>query len=155
MKKRSQLAAVLALIGLMAIGGLAVAPETDAAQNGLADVSAVSCPVVAMKHWQASSRQEKLAFLFGLASMLELERSWQQGQELPVDRSINQSWVRGFAGKTIGDIADALDAYAANNPDKQDEPVLRALGRMYVRPALTPAELKAAGDRYERIKRSR
>jgi hypothetical protein len=152
MRKFAQSIAIAALVGAVSLGCLAAAPQARAERTELADVSAVNCPVVRLNHWQASTRTEKLAFLFGLVSMLELERHWQQGQPLPIERSINQSWVKGFTGKTLGEIADALDDFAAKNPDRLEMPVLVAIGRLYVRPSLTPAERKAAGDRYEQIR---
>lgn len=130
-------------------------PGLQSARADLADVSAVSCPVLTLKHWQASSDNEKMAFLLGLASMLELERWWQNDQPLPISSSITQSWVRGLAGKTLGQMAAALDDYVAKHPDRLDESVLRTLGRMYVRPVLSPAEKKDAGDRYEQIRNRR
>ncbi|MDL2279220.1 hypothetical protein LJC15_00965 [Desulfovibrio sp. OttesenSCG-928-G11] len=146
-------AACAVFAAALAIGGLCAVPQTASAD--LSGVSAVSCPVLTLKHWQASTEKEKMAFLLGLASFLELERWWQHDQPLPVSRSITQSWVKGLAGTTLGQMATALDAYVEKHPDRLDEPVLKVLGRMYVRAALSPAEKKEAGDRYEQIRRSR
>lgn len=137
----------------LVIGSLCAVPQKASA--ALSDVSAVSCPVLTLKHWQASSENEKMAFLLGLASFLELERWWQHDQPLPVSRSITQSWVKGLAGTTLGQMATALDSYVEKYPDRLDEPVLKVLGRMYVRAAMSPAEKKEAGDRFEQIRRSR
>lgn len=142
-----------ALCAALALGGLFLSPAPGKAD--LSRASAVSCPVVKLKHWQASGQNEKLAFLFGFATMLELERDWQHGQALPISRSINQSWVKGLSGKTLGDIAGAIDAYVEKHPDRLEEPVLKVIGRMYVRPALSPAERREAGDRYEQIRKGR
>jgi len=141
------------LTAALALGGLCLVPAPGKAD--LADVSAVSCPIVRLKHWQSSGDKEKLSFLFGIASMLEMEREWQNGQPLPVSRSIVQPWVKALSGKTLGQIAEALDAYIKQYPDRLEEPVLKALGELYVRDALSPKERQEAGARYRQVKELR
>lgn len=145
----------LVLTGTVAMGALAVLPATSSAADTLESVSAVSCPLVTMKHWKASDRDEKLAFLFGFASMLEMEKEWQGGKPLPIDKSIAPSWVRGLSGKTLGQLCDALDEYAAKYPDALEISVVEVLGRLYVAPQLTATEKKVAGAHYRQLVRNR
>lgn len=140
------------LAGIMAVSGLVVSPSLSPAAEELSSVQATSCPSVLLKHWKASTRQEKLAFLFGFVSMLEMEKEWQAGRNRSIRDSITPSWVRGLSGKTLGELSDALDGYIAENPDKLDASVLGTLGRMYVAPQLSNAERKEAAARYRQIK---
>ncbi|MDR0339077.1 MAG: hypothetical protein LBH65_02235 [Desulfovibrio sp.] len=151
MKKALKISTVAAFLVVMCLGGVMSAPGKAGTENELSTVRAVECPVVLLKHWRASSDEEKLAFLFGLASMLELERGWQGTAPLPVSRSMAACWGRGLAGVTLGDMAGALDKYAVEHPDQLEEPVLKVLGQMYVSPSLTAAERREAGQRHRQI----
>ncbi|MDL2316678.1 hypothetical protein LJC59_06320 [Desulfovibrio sp. OttesenSCG-928-A18] len=136
--------------------GLFQAPRPGlAAETRLAKVEAVHCPMLRLEHWKASSDQEKMAFLFGFATMLEIEREWQGSVPVPLDRSLNSSWTRGFAGVTIGQMRDALDRYVTEHPDQLDKSVVWALGRMYVRPKLSAAEHAVAGERVKAIRQAK
>lgn len=147
---RNSLALVLA--SAVAFGAVALAPVQSNADQRLASVQAVSCPSVQLKHWKSSSQHEKLAFLFGFATMLEMEKEWQGDKPLTIGYSITASWVRGLAGKTLGDLSKALDDYIAQHPDDTESSVIGVLGRIYVSPALTPAEKEEARAHYRQIK---
>ena len=118
----------------------------------IAEVKAVSCPAVMLDHWRNSSRDEKLAFLFGFASLLEMEKEWQGKQPLPIRQSIIGSWIRGLDGVTLGQMSDAIDAYAARHPEQMELSVLEVLGSIYVRPKMTQAEMVEAEKRVREIK---
>ena len=145
----------LVLASTVAFGAAALLPSKSDAAERLASVSAVSCPAVQLKHWKVSTKQEKLAFLFGFATMLEMEKEWQAGAPLSISHSIASSWVRGLSGKTLGDLSNALDQYVAQNPDKMENTVVGVLGRLYVAPAMSQAEKNEARLRYEQIKNNK
>lgn len=121
--------------------------EVDApeAQSG-------SVPVVTLEHWRDSTPNERYAFLIGFVTMLEMEKEWQGDKPLTIGYSITASWVRGLAGKTLGDLSKALDDYIAQHPDDTESSVIGVLGRIYVSPALTPAEKEEARAHYRQIK---
>ena len=122
--------------------------EAASRQEKIERISAVNCPAVRLSHWQNSSEQERFAFLFGLVTMLEVEREWQGSKPLPVNRSTVGTWSRGLAGVTLKAMDTALAEYIAANPDKLDMPVVEALGRIYVRPEMSDSELALARSRY-------
>lgn len=148
----TRLPLALVLACAVAVSGLVAAPASGAAaESAMAGIEAVKCPTIRLKHWQSSSSEEKLAFLLGFCTMLELEKDWQAQKPLPISQSINQSWAKGLTGKTLGDLVDAVDRYAAANPEKGEKPVLVVLGQLFVRPAMSDQEREAARKRYEEL----
>ncbi len=153
MKKMIRPLAIAAFIGALlapcvyATPGHAVSPSPKQ--------EAMSLPTLTLQNWRASAKNEKLAFLFGLATMVELEKEWQGAQPLPISQSLNQSWVRGLDGLSLGTISAALDKFADEHPTLSQMSVLEALGRIYVRPKLNDAERKEAADKARQIKATR
>ncbi|MDL2209311.1 hypothetical protein LJC26_00695 [Desulfovibrio sp. OttesenSCG-928-O18] len=139
--------AVLAFCLPVATGAKNIVKTTEGGQ-----VSAVYFPAVQLKHWKDSTQQERFAFLAGFVSMLELERSWQGKESLPVTQSIVGTWVRGLSGATLKNMDDAVNKYIAAHPQNLDKSVLEVLGKIYVRPKMTKDEQRLAADRYEKIK---
>lgn len=125
------------------------------ARSAIASQEAMSLPSLTLQAWQVSAKNEKMAFLFGLATMIELEKEWQGANPLPISRSLNESWVRGLDGVPLGTMCAAVDKYITDHPSFSQMSVLEALGRIYVRPKLTDAELRQAADKARNIKMSR
>ena len=148
---RNSLALVLTVV--VTVGAIAFASSRVEAAEVLSSVQAVSCPAAKLTHWQASTEHEKLTFLFGFVTMLELEREWQGKTPLPIRQSINGSWAKGLAGKTLGDLSGALDDYVAQNPNKLEETVVGTLGRLFVVPEMTDKEKADAKRHYQQIKK--
>lgn len=155
MRNTARLSVLLSLTGALVFSIFCLAPQTVVAAEKLERFQATSCPTVTLQNWQASNRNEKLAFLFGLATMLELEKEWQYKTPLPIDRSLNSSWVRGLDGVTIGQMLQTVDNFVAANPDKLNMSVLEVLGRTYVKPRLTRQETEIAARRVEEIREKR
>lgn len=142
--------AAIALLGFCLPVAAGAADIPKAANGG--QVSAAYFPAVQLKHWKDSTTQERYSFLIGFVSMVEVERSWQGKQSLPITESTVGTWVRGLSGVTIKDMDEAVNKYIADNPQQLDKPVVEVLGRLYVRPKLTKGEQRLAGDRYDKIK---
>ena len=147
MSKNIRLTAFLALVSLL------LASQPFAAPSPAAGETDTQRPPfsLTMEHWKYSSKSEKMAFLFGFLSALEMEKEWQGGLLLPINKSTVGSWAKGLEGLTLDQIRENLDSYVEQNPDKKDTQVLLVLGLMYVRPKLTPIELKEAADHYAKI----
>lgn len=135
-----------------ALMGLLLASQSAFAASSIATGEVASqYPSFTMDHWKHSGKDEKMGFLFGFLSALEMEKEWQGGKFLPISKSTVGSWVKGLSGMTLDQIRESLDSYIEQNPDKKDVNVLEVLGLMFVRPKMTPAERKEAGDHYAKI----
>jgi hypothetical protein len=143
------------IVGMMAIGLSLFAADDARAAGKLGVKEAVNCPTVRLQHWQEASKQERMAFLLGFATMLEMEKEWQGEKPLSIKKSINHTWVRGLDGVTFGEMAKSLDEYIAQNPDKLDMPLPEALGRIYVAPKMTEQEIEEAAEHYQAIQEKR
>lgn len=153
MKRLIRPVMIAAFIGALIAPCVYAAPGHAASPSPRQEV--MSLPSLTLQNWQASAKSEKLSFLFGLATMVELEKEWQGDQPLPISQSLNQSWVRGLDGVSLGTISAALDKYADEHPTLSQMSVLEALGRIYVRPKLNDAERKEAAAKAQQIKASR
>lgn len=116
---------------------------------------AVECPCVTLAHWRASSHDEKMSFLLGIVTMLEMERFWQGGKGLKVSQSLNGIWARGLSGVTLDQMRARVDQYAVEHPDQEDVSVVEVLARAYVQPRMTAAERRQADEHYSRLKKNK
>lgn len=144
---------IAAFIGALLVPCL-YGPSAQAA-SPIAKQEAMSLPSLTIEHWKASAQNEKLAFLFGLATMAELEKEWQGATPLPIAHSLNQTWVRGLDGVRLGDMCAAVDRFADEHPTLSQMSVLEVLGRIYVRPKLSESERREAAAKARQIRAAR
>ena len=137
--KKSLLVLLPALTLLCAPLPLAgAAPAAQSPAKTAPQLQATHAPVVQMRHWQASTREEKLAFLAGMVTMLELEKEWQRRdgrKPLPFDKSLIPAWANGLNGQTLEAVMAALDAHAKTTPQDMNKPVVEVLWYLYAQPA--------------------
>ncbi|MBF0481132.1 MAG: hypothetical protein HQK81_09455 [Desulfovibrionaceae bacterium] len=95
---------------------------------GLALAEELDFPVVSGSQWMHSSVEEKLAYVNGMATMIELEKE-AQGKAKPAAESTGliDGWIAGLAGLRLDEIVDKLDAYYRKHPDRADRPVVETL----------------------------
>ena len=84
--------------------------------------------------WQASNKAEKLAYVMGIANVVNAEHSVQKSSSRPPGN--NQSAIpqlySGLQGVTLSGMVEALDNYFSSNPDKTGDTVLDVLWIIYV-----------------------
>lgn len=112
----------------------------------------VEAPAVSLKNWKVSSEQEKLSFLIGFMTMVDIERAWQGTPPLDVSQSTTCLWLKGLTGVSLAQMIKSVDDYIETHPNALDQSVLEVIGRLYVSPKLTAAEKQAAQARYNAIK---
>ncbi len=93
--------------------------------------------VVRMKHWVASTQEEKSSFLLGMLTMVGLENDWQhkKGTQMPFSHSLAGTWAKGLEGVPLGKMSQDLDTYAKENSDGE-RPVIEVLWHLYAQPHL-------------------
>ena len=82
-------------------------------------------PVVTGEHWTKSTAQERKAFLIGAATIMELEQE-VQGAAPPPKTTIGV-WCKGLSAYSFDEMAAAIDAWYAANPDKLARPVVEVM----------------------------
>jgi len=74
-----------------------------------------------------ATAQERLAFISGLTTMIELEKE-VQGASPPGDqRSLIPAWVSGLSRFTLKEIVAAMDDVYAKKPNLKAKPVVEVL----------------------------
>lgn len=86
------------------------------------------------KQWLDSSRNEKLAFLYGASNIVAIESmiADKAGREPSV---FVRAWVKAFKDTTWSDIEAKLDSWYAAHPKQQDRHVLDVLWNEFLAPA--------------------
>ena len=85
--------------------------------------------IVTGKHWTTASRDEKVAYLFGIGNMLEIEQA-MQGKNPPRrirDNSIVPVLIEGLSGQSINKVREMLDKWYKKKPEQLNRPVIEVL----------------------------
>ncbi len=86
--------------------------------------------------WQTMSPDAKVAFVWGIGSLVEYERA-QVGASPMGTKSFIPFLVKGLKGKPIDEIVRLVDAYYQTHPDQMPRPVLDVIFQAVVLPTLT------------------
>ncbi|MFZ5427342.1 MAG: hypothetical protein ACOZEN_10220 [Thermodesulfobacteriota bacterium] len=107
---------LLAVLGVFLLSAASVARDDQTA-----------FPVITGEHWMNATAQERLAFISGLTTMIELEKE-VQGASPPGDqRSLIPAWVSGLSRFTLKEIVAAMDDVYAKKPNLKAKPVVEVL----------------------------
>jgi hypothetical protein len=86
--------------------------------------------------WQQFSYEGKLAFVWGVAHVIEFERNLA-GESWDADaKSFVPHLVAGLKGKTLNDVVVEVDAYYQASPNRLGDPVMKAIVHSIVLPVL-------------------
>jgi hypothetical protein len=87
--------------------------------------------------WTTASRDSKVAFVWGVCSMIEVERiAMERIPELKV-RNVSAVAAEGLKNVSLNDIVRAVDEYYKTNPANLDVPVLRIIWDTMIVPRVT------------------
>ncbi|AGW14612.1 hypothetical protein [Megalodesulfovibrio gigas] len=92
-------------------------------------------PLITGEHWSNATAQEKLAFLAGMATVIELEQE-VQGDTPGECKTLIHSWIKGIGDQRLVDMRAKLDQWYAANPDKRADSVVEVLWHQFVAPKL-------------------
>lgn len=129
--------------------GLAVPAFAVESASPVESVKVDNLPALQIKHWKASTTDDKNAFLFGFATMLDLEKEWQGAKPVAIKQSLTGCWVKGLAGVSVKQMRDAVDSYGAAHPEDADRQVVEVLWLHFVQPKLSPQERKDVAAAYK------
>jgi hypothetical protein len=98
--------------------------------------------------WQTLSRDNKIAYIWGIGNLVELERINLGPQPLePPTTKDRKSFIPylmyGLSGIPIEEIVTHIDAYYTAHPDQRSQPVLDAIFQAVVKPRLKAAQVGA------------
>ncbi len=88
------------------------------------------------KTWQQLSPDSKLAFVWGMAHVIEFERHLAEETWDPEVKSFVPHFVKGLKGKTLNDVVIEIDNYYLVSTDRLGHPVMKAVVHTVVLPAL-------------------
>ncbi len=80
-------------------------------------------------HWTTASEDEKVAYLFGIGNMLEIEQAMQGKNPSSHIRnnSIVPVMIQGLSGQSITKLRKMLDQWYENKPDQLKRSVIEVL----------------------------
>lgn len=112
----ARITAFLALLGLVLLS----VPAQVKAENA-------SFPVVTGEHWVNASPDERLAFIAGMTTMIELEKEVQGTAPPENQRTLIPAWTSGLSRYTLKEIVAALDDVYKKQPALKSKPVVEVL----------------------------
>jgi len=103
---------------------------------GFVGTAYAELPVITGKHWEASDRDSKLAFLMGIATMVKVEQNLIGDPPPPGTVSFAPGIAKGVGDMSLTDIMQWIDQFYQNNPDKIDKAVIVVIWEGLVVPRL-------------------
>jgi hypothetical protein len=110
--------AVSAAALVLALGAVAHA-------QGMADDPDV--PIATGEHWMNAADNGKIAYLLGIANVLDVEQAIQGDTPPADDASLVPVMMRGLNGMSLRQVSEALDRWYADNPNQLGRPVLETI----------------------------
>jgi hypothetical protein len=105
--------------------------------------SATEAQLLTGNTWQTLSRDNKIAYVWGISNLVELERTnlGSQQPQPPTDdrKSFIPYLAYGLSGMSIEQVIDRVDAYYKAHSDQRNQPVLDAIFQAIVMPRLKEA----------------
>ena len=86
------------------------------------------------QQWQASTPNEKLAFLYGASSIVAIEQLLAQKKGEQPSLFVG-AWIKAFNNSNWMDLKDKLDAWYAAHPDQNNRQVFDVLWHEFMVPA--------------------
>jgi len=120
MRMRARRAWPLYLVLLLALMAMPASAARAQAQEK-------TFPVITGEHWLKATPEQKLAFVAGMATIIELEKEIQGPNPLPMDKSLISGWVKGLQRYTFKQIVEVLDDYYTNHPGQVNKSVVEAM----------------------------
>ena len=124
------------LVAVLSFSLIVTAGEAPAAGGASgAQLDAKKYPVLSQSEvavlkgdlWTTASRDSKVAFIWGMCSMIEAERiAMEMIPDIKV-RNISAVAADGLKNVSLNDIVRAVDGYYESNPANIDVPVLRVI----------------------------
>lgn len=102
--------------------------SSGAYAEGIAQVTGVE--------WTKSSEAQKKAYLVGIANLAEIEMAYRGSNHLTDDQSMLSRMQRGMKGQTLDSVREGLNKWYADNPGRQNRPVIETIWDTMVVPGL-------------------
>ena len=85
--------------------------------------------IVTGVHWTTASRDEKVAYLFGIGNMLEIEQAMQgkNPAKLIRDHSLVPVLIKGLSGLSTNKLREKLDQWYKKRPGQLKRSVIEVL----------------------------
>ena len=93
-----------------------------------------TAPDLTGQHWQQSTQNEKLAFLYGASNIIAIEQLIAEKQGTKPSPFV-EAWVKAFGNSNWSEIQQKLDAWYAAHPDKANREVFDVLWFEFMAPA--------------------
>lgn len=84
-------------------------------------------PVVTGEHWVNATPEERLAFISGLTTMIELEKEVQGANPPAGQKTLIPAWVQGLSRYSLKEIVAALDDVFKRKPEMKARPVVEVI----------------------------
>lgn len=112
------LCVTLGVAGLLAVSAMAAAPAVHDLDG---------------RQWLVSTPEEKLAFLYGAASVVGVEQAIATEAKLKPTIFV-EKWMQAFGNSTLEQVRDKVDAWYKANPKGQNRHIFDVLWYEFIAP---------------------
>ena len=129
--------AAVSLVVLAGLAGGVPAAEKQAVQGTEQRMEkAMAMPLLRGAVWQKMTQDEKIAFLWGAAHVIVVEREMVSYFPQLENQNFSMKVAQGMPHATMNDIARRVDEFYAAHPAQLDEPVVAVIWDEMVKPNL-------------------
>jgi hypothetical protein len=134
---------VIAVYGIfLLVLGMGLPPSAESASE-----SATEAQLLTGNMWQTLSRDNKIAYIWGIGNLVELERTNLESQQPQPPADNRKSFIPylayGLSGTPTEQVIDRVDAYYKAHADQRNQPVLNAIFQAILMPRLKEARAGA------------
>jgi hypothetical protein len=125
---------VIAVYGIfLLVLGMGLPPSAESASE-----SATEAQLLTGNMWQTLSRDNKIAYIWGIGNLVELERTNLESQQPQPPADNRKSFIPylayGLSGTPTEQVIDRVDAYYKAHADQRNQPVLNAIFQAILMP---------------------
>jgi hypothetical protein len=108
----------------MAVGSIAIAEDATVPDK---ETKLKEMPLLTGNQWQKMSRDEKVAFVWGMGHVITLQRNSDDTGTAARGPSFISRMAEGISGTSMNSLVSTIDNFYENNRSKLDEPVIKVL----------------------------
>jgi len=129
--------AVTMVCALIIGTGLSGAVLADSAPVAEAKAELDEAKLLRGELWKRLGRDEKLAYLWGVFTVVEVERQLMAAEPSLTVENFSAKAAEAEQGKTLEELMEIIDGFYQENPDKEDLSVIRVVWDVTIVPNIT------------------
>lgn len=129
--------AVLGICAIVLAGGGATQVAADSAATGEEKAELDEAKLLRGELWKRLGKDDKLVYLWGVFTVVEVERQLMAAEPSLQVGNFSAKAAEAEQGKTFDELMHIVDAFYRDNPDKENQSVIRVLWDVTIVPNIS------------------